>query len=600
MQSLDEKQLSPGPSLWNLITEHVHCSEVPKICAALGHSLVDMYIELHSEAEMCYKMWQQTQQGGSRGSRAGTSTPCGQGTSLSEPPAVKELLRAEVKMLLQTLRERASGGGGRDGEELLLRYNPDTVNYALGHRDTWFPGSSSGETDNGSEAGNTISIEDEMKAVSDKLNATDIDQVVDRLKSVMLEECDVLKRRVQGLKANINQKYRRKSEFPKPEPSLVDLRELRAAVQMDLDLYPSSLAAPSTDSFHLPVKGLENKWRASAGHVASDETLQVVNATSVLRPHPPRPLCCADPRPPAGPPHTHTSRSLRPVRISTPPVTHGQHRRISSAGESNGTRACMEITTSEEANGQFTTDQMNKCEHSRLSPEPGGAGLHRRDSTSSLRLQIKTQPMLPAQEAHLSSHCSRQGLNEELDLLPFTERTGSVWRSGNTSSAPSLVPVLSSLCGAGSHRSSSSTGDFKSTTQKRQHKGSCGGSFVSTVEQTDDRVKTTGQSLCSQNDMMSNSGIESGDVRKDRDPQQCPTDHLRHLESSSSSSSSDQQRRSRCRRLVAVQTKTPFFSSPIRPHGGIAAQTKRLQETQTQMEMINTFHQPVPPARVPT
>lgn len=50
MQSPDGNQLGcPGPSLWKLITEHVHGSELPKIRTALGHSLVDMYIEVHSE-----------------------------------------------------------------------------------------------------------------------------------------------------------------------------------------------------------------------------------------------------------------------------------------------------------------------------------------------------------------------------------------------------------------------------------------------------------------------------------------------------------------------------------------------------------------------
>lgn len=50
MQSPDESQLwCPGPSLWSLISEHVLGSELPRIHAALGHSLVGMYIEVHAE-----------------------------------------------------------------------------------------------------------------------------------------------------------------------------------------------------------------------------------------------------------------------------------------------------------------------------------------------------------------------------------------------------------------------------------------------------------------------------------------------------------------------------------------------------------------------
>ncbi|TWW73633.1 Coiled-coil domain-containing protein 24 [Takifugu flavidus] len=79
MQSPDETQLCwPSQSLWSLIAEHVPGSELPKIRAALGNSLVDMYIDLYAE--------------------------------LADPPAIKELVRAEVKMLLQTLRERSSAG----------------------------------------------------------------------------------------------------------------------------------------------------------------------------------------------------------------------------------------------------------------------------------------------------------------------------------------------------------------------------------------------------------------------------------------------------------------------------------------------------------
>lgn len=59
---------------------------------------------------MWHKMWQQSQQSDFV-SRAGTPLPHQQGSPLADPPAVKELLRAEVKMLLQALRERVSGAG---------------------------------------------------------------------------------------------------------------------------------------------------------------------------------------------------------------------------------------------------------------------------------------------------------------------------------------------------------------------------------------------------------------------------------------------------------------------------------------------------------
>uniref|UniRef100_A0A3P8U883 Uncharacterized protein n=1 Tax=Amphiprion percula TaxID=161767 RepID=A0A3P8U883_AMPPE len=138
MNSPDGNHLwCPDKSLWRLIAEHVSASELQEIHTALGHSLVDTYIEVHSEAEIWHKMCQMSQRGGNHGRGAGTTFTCPQGSPLADPPVVKELLRAEVKMLLQNLRERASRRG-RDGEELLSRYKPETVNYALSHLDSCY------------------------------------------------------------------------------------------------------------------------------------------------------------------------------------------------------------------------------------------------------------------------------------------------------------------------------------------------------------------------------------------------------------------------------------------------------------------------------
>ncbi|XP_070774854.1 coiled-coil domain-containing protein 24 [Enoplosus armatus] len=265
MQSPDGNQLwCPSQSLWSLIAEHAPGSELPKIRTVLGDSLVDMYTEVHSEAEMWHKMWQESQQG-NNSSRAGTPLPRQQGSPLADPPAIKELVRAEVKMLLQTLRERASRGG-RDGEELLFRYKPETVDYALSHLDSCYRNCTNREdTDNGSRPSSHCSVqsnaEDEIDAMRDKLNVTDIDQVVNRLKSVLLEECEALSRLVKLLKGNIKQKRQSRSEFDQSEPSLAELRELRGAIQMDLQLYPSSFAASPSASSLLSLRELNNTFR---------------------------------------------------------------------------------------------------------------------------------------------------------------------------------------------------------------------------------------------------------------------------------------------------------------------------------------------------
>lgn len=50
MQSSDGTQpWCPGQSMWCLIAEHITGSELPKIQAALGITLVDQYRDIHAE-----------------------------------------------------------------------------------------------------------------------------------------------------------------------------------------------------------------------------------------------------------------------------------------------------------------------------------------------------------------------------------------------------------------------------------------------------------------------------------------------------------------------------------------------------------------------
>uniref|UniRef100_A0A3B4URR3 Coiled-coil domain containing 24 n=1 Tax=Seriola dumerili TaxID=41447 RepID=A0A3B4URR3_SERDU len=594
MQSPDESQLwCLGPSLWSLIAEHVPGSELPKIHTALGHSLVGMYTEVHSEAEMWHKMWQESQRGGNHGSSAMTSVPRQQAPPLADPPAVKELLRAEVKMLLQTLRERASRGG-RDGEELLFRYKPETVNYALGHLDSCYSNCTNlGDTDYGNRPSSRCSVkshaEDEVEAVRDKLNVTDIDQVVDRLKSVLMEESEVLNRLVKHFKKNIKQKCRTRCEFDKSEPTLAELRELRGAIQMDLELYPSSFAASPPASPPLPVKELKNRFRLSAGQKASDETLQGLNATSVLRPHPPPPLCRPKPRPPVGPSLTKTSAFVKPVHSSSLSRTLGQHRRTLASNKSSEIPFCSKITTSGNVSSHFTTDQIIvKSEYlCSLSPEQDSVGLHCRPPTSNASFQIKTQRDSPIHEAHLSSHRSINSPSREYDLLPQREReSSSVWRSENVNITPSTIPT---------------TG--KSKTLNGQKKTTCGGvSVLVTVQADNDRRRSTSESFHSSvmpetgshpaknGDRKSNSQIDinkNDHLGKDVTQQQslsshCLTDHF-----SNHSGSSSGQGQANC-------------NSPKRPLPGTMSQPESIQEAKTEQDFINNFYQPVPPARVST
>ncbi|XP_035490184.2 coiled-coil domain-containing protein 24 isoform X2 [Scophthalmus maximus] len=622
MPSPDESQLwCPGPSLWSLIAEHVPGSELSKIQTALGHFLVDMYTEAHTEAEMWCKMWQESRRGGNHGSRAGTPLPRPRGSPLADPPAVKELLRAEVKMLLQTLRERVTKGG-RDGDtELLSLYKPETVNYALGHLDSRHSDCiSPGDTDDGSRPSSHRSVGssagDEIEAARDKLNVADIDQVVERLRSVLMEECEVLKRLVQNLKRNIKGKCSSQGEFGKSEPTLAELRELRGAVQMDLELYPASFAASSPTSPPLPVKGLKNRFRLSAGQRASDETLQTLHSTSVLRPHPPPPRC--HPRPPVGPPVTKTSASVEPVHSSSSSRTHGQRRSTLGSNASSSTPGCgSKLTTS---GHHFPTDQIKVMNEYPCSPPPDQDC---RPLTYSPSFPIKPPRNSPAHEAQSPCHRSVHSLSRGFDMSGQRERqSGAVGRSRDVSVTPSSIPPLSPASDAGSYSNSSADPSGSTTansdTQNGQKKSTHGGGVVSASVQADnDQRKNTSESLYSS--VTSETGrhpakkcdwkIKSrterninGHLGKEITKQQsasshCLTDYSSHHRSESNGEKEGQ---AKCTQAASVQSNVKCFTLPKRLRGGTASQPTSVQEAQTEPALINKFYQPVPPPGVST
>ncbi|XP_065810508.1 coiled-coil domain-containing protein 24 [Labrus bergylta] len=543
----------PSQSLWSLITDHVPGSELLKVCTALGHSLVDMYKDVHIEAEMWYKMWQESHQG-NIGSRAGTPLQHPRGSFLPDPPAVKELLRAEVKMLLQTLSERA-GKEGIDDEELLFRYKPETVDYALGHLNSCQTLCiDSADSDCGSRPSSHCSVRssaaDEVQSMRDKLNVTDIDQVVDRLRSVLMEECGELKRLVKYLKGNIKQKCR--SQLEKPEPTLAELRELRGAVQMDLELFPTSLTVSPSRSSPLPLKGLKNTSRLTAGQKVSDETPLDLGSRASLRPHPPPLQCQTKPKPPLRASSSKTSASVKVINSPSPSRTQGQ---LKSTLASSGRRKiqipiCTRISTSGHVDSHSNTSlpgpgrnqimDQTRCDDHSVSLFTSSPGLH-----------IETSKNSPIPDTHQSSHYRIHSTSLECDSSPHRERRSPSWRSNCTDHS---VPT---------------TGSTK-TKNKGQTK-TCGGGIVSAT------VKT--------------SNIHSSNCHPQTGPRE-------------SNNSMDRNRNGVLRgdttRPGPKQLNKQYFTSHKIPPEGTTSQQKKVQEAKRELEFIGKLHQPVPPPRVPT
>ncbi|XP_041849080.1 coiled-coil domain-containing protein 24 [Melanotaenia boesemani] len=465
----------PGQSLWSLIADHVSDSELLKIRSAMGHHLVGMYTDMHTEAGMWHKMWQWSQRDGNHSSRPETAFTHLQGFPLADPPVVKELVRAEVKMLLQTLRETACREG-RDLEELLIRYKPETVNYALGHQDICYSdctNSENMETHNrpSSHCSVQSSVEDEIEEIRDKLNATEIHKVVSHLRSVLLEECKALTAMIKYLKENMKQKHLNKCD--KSEPSLSELKELRGALQEDLKLFPSSLESLSP----LPVKVVKNSFRLPGGQWT--DTLLPLTPTSVSRS--PTPLCHFKPKPPSGHPPNKTSL----IR------THSAHRLTSTSNKSINPLTCNNIDSSGHPNSSLSSEQkmVQSKYHCSLSPEQDdAAGVCYRTYLSVHTNCKRNSPFL---ETHLSTQCCIHRPSTEYNLSLQRERKKKpAWSSRNIDITPSPPPTFTHLCDAESYSNNDTDKEGKVMPQSRQQSSISGGSSEEITAQTDKCLKT--------------------------------------------------------------------------------------------------------------
>ncbi|XP_062413101.1 coiled-coil domain-containing protein 24 [Sardina pilchardus] len=242
MESLNRTNGSASQhSLWNLIMEHVPPSELAEVRSIIGEALIDFYSDLCTEVET----WEQILSE-SLSTRQG-SRPKTAPSPLADPPAIKALLKAEIQLLLLSVRERASREG-RDGDTALSRYSPSVVSYALGNGST-SPRSSvenrdppnrpqSRQSPNGSRSSSRLSsassLEDEIESVKAKLNVSHVDEVVSHLQSVLTDDCEALKMEVHSLQECVEQAHHSQAAVELVEPTVTELKEQRKVIQMDL------------------------------------------------------------------------------------------------------------------------------------------------------------------------------------------------------------------------------------------------------------------------------------------------------------------------------------------------------------------------------
>ncbi|XP_041133428.1 coiled-coil domain-containing protein 24 [Polyodon spathula] len=243
------KDYEPPQSLWKLVEEYVPLAELPEIKSILGETLVDLSLEMHKEVETWLGISRDMQSKSFSQSQTQISRPV-----LADPPAIKEMLKQEIHLLLLNIREKA-GKEGRDENKVLMNYNPHVVSFVMGSSK---PASRLGRAGSGrsscdsrpqttnskreerpfSSLSTSSSVEDNIDAIKEKLNVVQIDEVVTHLKFILQEECNTLENDVQFLQECVEGEHQYRAEVTETrrEPSMSELKEERKIIEQDLQL----------------------------------------------------------------------------------------------------------------------------------------------------------------------------------------------------------------------------------------------------------------------------------------------------------------------------------------------------------------------------
>ncbi|XP_030679607.1 coiled-coil domain-containing protein 24 isoform X9 [Nomascus leucogenys] len=201
--------LRHSPSLWELVEEHVPLRERPEVKRILGEAAVDLSLELRAEV--------------------------GRG---------KDLLRQELRQLLQSLRHKAICEGRwepqawalsldtRDQAQAWVQYSPRVLHFALEEPTCDFPEQEIFQM----RGGGPSSGHRDLSIIKDQLNVSNIDQVARHLRGLLEEECHTLEREIPILQRCLEEEYMRPCHPSKGalEPTLAELKEQKKAMEQEL------------------------------------------------------------------------------------------------------------------------------------------------------------------------------------------------------------------------------------------------------------------------------------------------------------------------------------------------------------------------------
>nr|XP_012631383.1 coiled-coil domain-containing protein 24 isoform X2 [Microcebus murinus] len=237
-----------SPSLWELVEEHVPLPERPEVKRILGEAAVDLSLELWAEVAMLRALLQEA-----RSSQTPSSHPISDPSSLlAPPPPLRDLVRQELRLLLQGLRHKAICEG-RDQAQAWAQYSPRVLRFALEEPRYDLPEREIFQT----RAGEPSSHRD-LSILKDQLNVSNIHQVARHLRGLLEEECRTLEREIPILQHCLEEESLRACHPSEStlEPTLAELKEQKSAMEQELQasLGPSCVSPNHSGPWGPPLR----------------------------------------------------------------------------------------------------------------------------------------------------------------------------------------------------------------------------------------------------------------------------------------------------------------------------------------------------------
>ncbi|XP_006886685.1 PREDICTED: coiled-coil domain-containing protein 24 [Elephantulus edwardii] len=226
-------------SLWQLVEDHVPRPERAEVKRILGEAAVDLSLELWEEVVMLRELLKDVQTSHTPGSGPALDL-C---SLLAPSPRQKDLVRQELRQLLQALRHKAIREG-RDQAQAWTQYSPRVVRFALEE-----PRCNSPKQEiPGMRADKPSSSHRDLSVIRDRLNVSDIDQVAGHLRGLLEDESRTLEREISILRGCLEQEHMKVSQSSKDalEPTLTELQKQKKVMEKDLQIpMGASSVAPS-------------------------------------------------------------------------------------------------------------------------------------------------------------------------------------------------------------------------------------------------------------------------------------------------------------------------------------------------------------------